>query len=251
MSLIGSLTIRLVSEQPEHPKTWPIKRDAQEQKMDVGSILTTARSVLGNRLVWQVGLAHATAFLARTSDRVLGSFFQDVTGLSRPLCGALSASVTVGFVLGLAKGQAYHKLPDTNSKALMLKRAYLSSVLSALGLALTANPLITDLLNPSKAGLALAVSLLSGVMASSLSFQFYQIPQMVASTFGNDKAVCLSFVDALGFLLSAPIWAATAKIVGTPSGWTKAWVMLASLFGAGGMLMMKTFPEVQQRQAQV
>ena len=39
--------------------------------------------VLGSRMFWLIGLAHISGYLTRTSDRVLGSFLQEITALSR------------------------------------------------------------------------------------------------------------------------------------------------------------------------
>ena len=41
------------------------------------------RRVLGSKMFWLVGLAHVAGYLTRTSDRVIGSFLQDITSLSR------------------------------------------------------------------------------------------------------------------------------------------------------------------------
>jgi len=269
-ALLGSLLVRfLVSEHPNDDDTTDgiassrsarkprsayvpttkheTKQAATTASVDFQSIARALRSVLGNRLFWQVGLAHATTFLARTSDRVMGSFFQEATGIPRHLCGGLTASVTIGFVLGLSKVKAFHQLPDAPSKLKLLNCAYSMSVLSAVGLALCSNRYVVDMLGPIRSVLPVAIVALSCTMAASLSFQFYQIPPMVASTFfGKNKAVALSLMDGLGFFVSAPIWAATGKIVSTlgACGWSAAWFLLSALFAGGGVLMMRTLPQV-------
>ena len=47
----------------------------------LNDICDSAFRVLSNRAFWMVGFAHATAFLARSSDKLLGAFVRDVTGL--------------------------------------------------------------------------------------------------------------------------------------------------------------------------
>jgi hypothetical protein len=84
------------------------------------------------------------------------------------------------------------------------------------------------------------VTLLTGIVASSLSFQFYQIPPMTSTIFGENKAVCMSFLDGLGFFLSASIWAVTGKTVLR---------MVRDLdhavfYGAGAALMLKMLPTI-------
>ena len=75
---------------------------------------------------------------------------------------------------------------------------------------------------------------------------------MTANTFGQNKAVALSLFDGLGFLLAAPVWAMTGKVVAMAGqhGWTIAWLMLAAMFGAGGKTMLKALPSVMLKQQQ-
>ena len=44
-------------------------------------ISESASRVLSNRAFWMIGFAHATSFIARSSDKLLGSFVRDTTGL--------------------------------------------------------------------------------------------------------------------------------------------------------------------------
>jgi MFS family permease len=209
-----------------------------------GNLRQTFRHVLGSRLFWQAGVAHALTSMSRTSEKVLGSFFQDTTLLSGSLCGGLTAFLTLGFLHGVTKGKEFHALDDASSKSRMLRRAYTRAVLSAVGLALCANKWLTDILMPSKLVLAGVAALLSANMASNLSLQYYQIPTIVSNTFGENKAVCLSLLDALAFFLSAPFLAATGQIVGRMGdyGWSLALTMLAGLFVAGGVLLVDILP---------
>jgi len=246
VAMVGAVVMGMVvTELPEG-------KPAPKKPFQLGSIMQSLEAVLGNRLFWVVGVAHAMAFLARTSDRVLGTFFQEVTSLSSSVCGGLTASVTLGFVHGLANGRHFHSMENTTQKEGMLKERYTSAALSALVLALCANQGFGVLLG-SPGLLAVLVALASGMMASSLSFQFYQIPPMVASLFGENKAVCLSFLDGIGFLLVAPIWATMGGVVTNPSfgahGWSVAWGLLAGLFGMGGVLMLKGLHPVLEKQS--
>lgn len=55
----------------------------------------------------------------------------------------------------------------------------------------------------------------------------------------------------MGFLIAAPVWAMTSRIVTEgsagsnvgsllPGGWALAWSMIGALFGVAGMLLTKT-----------
>jgi len=52
------------------------------------SVRHAITTVLGSGTFWLVGLAHVSGYLTRTSDRVIGSFLQDITSLSRKYSGA-------------------------------------------------------------------------------------------------------------------------------------------------------------------
>jgi MFS family permease len=266
----GLLAQSLVTEWPEeavgqsqssqnNSNTAPLTSAKRGSSMESGSsktksqgdLMQTFRHVLGSRLFWQAGVAHAFTSMARTSEKVLGSFFQDTTALSGSLCGGLTAFLTLGFLHGVTKGKAFHALEDAPSKSRMLRRAYTRAVMSAVGLALCANQWLTDILLPSKMVLAGVAALLSATMASSLSIQYYQIPTIVSNTFGKNKAVCLSLLDALAFFLSAPFLAATGQIVGRLGdyGWSTALTMLATLFVLGGFLLVDILPRALEPEA--
>jgi hypothetical protein len=261
----STLMFFCVSEKPEGEqsiRSWlaASKEETASSTTTVQDLLEAVKNVLGSPLFWQVGFAHAAAFLARTSDRVLGSFYQDITELPKELCGGLTACVTVGFIYGVSKSNFFHQLPDVFAKSRLLRRNYLGSVLSALGLAACANSqwlfdsvLVSVPPDMHHGVLAVAVAALSASMAASVAFQFYQMPQLAAKTFGKSKAVCLSFLDGMGFFLAAPIWAATSTLVHDSgvSGWSTAWTIVAALFAIGGMLMVNVFPGMHEENKEI
>ena len=94
--------------------------------------------------------------------------------------------------------------------------------------------------------IATIITLASGILASSLAVQFYQFPSKFAQNFGDDKAICISFVDAIAFFVASPIWKSVSNIVTSDSftdGWSVAWLMLTAFFALGTGLTMKTFKE--------
>ena len=87
--------------------------------------------------------------------------------------------------------------------------------------------------------MAAAISLLSGVAASSISFQFSQFPNLVATNvFPENKAVALSLVDAAGFFVTSQILTVNTRVLST-FGWSASWTFLALFLGAGTTLIMK------------
>ncbi len=45
------------------------------------NLLSSLKSILGNKLFWLAGLSHATVHLVRGMDKILGSFYQEASGL--------------------------------------------------------------------------------------------------------------------------------------------------------------------------
>ena len=252
-AMLGAITMRsMVSEKPAkaNHRICSVFLRRQETKQ---SITQSCKAVLGNPLFWQLGIAHAMHMLMRQSDRILGVFFHQATSLSRNVCGSLTAAVTLGFVHGLMNSQRFHKLKDVTSKTKMVSQAYKTSFATSIAMALCANGWIQGFLFPSKVLLAVTVAAMSGIIASNLSFQFYQIPAMAATAFfGQNKAICLSLLDSVGFIWAAAIWGVTGKIVASAGqyGWSLIWLMLAGMFGAGGLTMMSILPSVLQKQQQ-
>lgn len=189
-----------------------------------------------------LGLAHSMAFCTRGTERILGTFYSHVAGLPQNIAGGLTLSITFGLMYGLVTGSkkfsALQGKPEEQKK--FLAKRYRKSFAATLGLGLVASFggfLQSNILT------AAVVALLSGTMIANVAFQYYQFPALIAKEFGQHKAVCISFLDGFGFLLSAPIFATCSKLVPT-SGWSSAWVMLAALFGAAGVLMVKSIGPV-------
>lgn len=160
-------------------------------------------------------------------------------------------TVTLGFMHGLVSGNKFNSLETIEAKTNMWRKRYWTAAASALVLAVSANKGIINILRkPSMA--AVPIGLASATMASSVSFQYYQAPAFVSNEFAQNKAVCLSFMDALGFIFTAPVFAMIGKIVALPSlgthGWSVAWAMFAALLAIGGTLMTSIIPSVFERQ---
>ena len=47
------------------------------------TIRQSVQRVVSSKIFWMIGLAHVSGYLTRTSDRILGSFLQQITSLSR------------------------------------------------------------------------------------------------------------------------------------------------------------------------
>lgn len=61
----------------------PVGKVAAAKNANSYGVSYAIRRVLGSKMFWLIGLAHVAGYLTRTSDRVIGSFLQDITSLSR------------------------------------------------------------------------------------------------------------------------------------------------------------------------
>jgi MFS family permease len=224
----------LISRAPGRDKD--AVRLSQKPPFEWRSITQSLKAVLGSPLFWMLGLAHSMSFVCRGTDRILGTFFQQMASLPPAISGGLTITITFGLIQGLISGaKKYAKCATLQDKRNFLKKRYMTCIAATLGL-VGLSQFGVGLL-PNRWAMTAALALVSGVMASNISFQYFQFPGMIAQAYGEHKAVVISFLDGFGFLLSAPIFATIGKVVPT-LGWSSGWAMLASMFGAGAILMM-------------
>ena len=151
--------------------------------------------------------------------------------------------MTLGFVLGLVSGRKFESLKSIGEKKSFVLKKYAGAALSAVGIALCANPTFGDMLG--QYGLAAVITLLTGVAAACVGYQFYQLPPKYSTTFGEDKPVYISFNDGVGFLLLSPFWSTMTSIVASsPNGWSTVWLIVAAFIAAGGAVMTKSLDVV-------
>ena len=142
------------------------------------------------------------------------------------------------------------ELMDSTKKRQFLFKKQCGAVASALSIAFLANKHVVSMLG--KNVVAAAITLASGVMGSFLAIQYYKIPSKFAHSFGENKAICISFVDAIAFFVTSPIWVGVSNIVNSGrfgmNGWMYGWIMLSGLFTLGAFLNMKTAPMITKNE---
>mmetsp|Transcript_53760 Transcript_53760/g.60055 ORF Transcript_53760/g.60055 Transcript_53760/m.60055 type:complete len:657 (+) Transcript_53760:187-2157(+) len=208
------------------------------------SPLAGLKIILKNPIFWMIGIGHSLGYLARGHDRLLGPFLQEFGGVSSTLAAGLTSSVTIGFVLGLIKGNSFSKMESVKEKMNMIKNSYIVSVLSTLGLALCGIHGMSKFIDGNSNLIAAAITLFSGIIASTVSFQFYQFPNLVSATvFPENSAVALSLTDAIGYFVTASILGVNTHLLGN-FGWSTAWAFMAVIFGIGGAVMIRAIEPV-------
>ncbi|CAB9525224.1 expressed unknown protein [Seminavis robusta] len=224
----------LISQAPGREAAAEVQK--QKPPFEWKSVAHSLKAVLGSPLFLMLGLAHSMSFVCRGTDRILGTFFQEMSSLPPAISGGLTITITFGLIQGLISGaKKYAKCATLEDKRNFLKKRYVACISATLGLVALSQ--VGAGLLPNRWAMTAALALVSGIMASNISFQYFQFPAMIAQRYGDHKPVVISFLDGFGFLLSAPIFAAISKIV--PSmGWSSGWGLLATLFGSAAVLML-------------
>ena len=226
----GFLVVALLLEDAPGRKNVP-----QGKALSVRSVLESLRAVLGNRLFWLVGWAQVGNGLIRTSERVVGSYYSETGGVDNDTAGGLTTVVSVGFLFGvLVFGHFFIKVPDKN-KTYFLSALYVFLILSVLSLGFLSMPFLS--LGSS------AIYLETGFTFTATSLaavQYYQVPTMLASTFGENKGLCSSYIDGLAYGSTAVIWQALSFIVELGDyGWAYLWGVVAAFVTAAWIMHSK------------
>jgi len=210
------------------------------------SIYNSLRHILGSPMFWIIGFAHGATMIARQSDKLLAPFVKYAAQVPSYICGSLTSSVTLGFVHGLVSSRKIHGLRSSEAKGMFISSGYRRAAVSALILAICGNKAIYQLLGRNS--LIAIISLASGTLASSVAYQFYQFPVTFGKTFGNDKAICMSFIEGVAYLMVSYVWSIIGKIISSDRlgshGWSLAWLIVAGYFVAGGNVIMRSLSSV-------
>jgi hypothetical protein len=169
--------------------------------------------------------------------------------LTAQVCGGLTAFMTVGFLHGLVTtSRKFHSQSATRPQKLaLLRNGYVKYLGAAMGLVASAS--FGKHWHPYMS--AAIITLSASVMASSIAFPYFQIPNMVSSVyFSPVKPVALSLIDGTGIFLTSPIWKVFTKMLLPTLGWSASWTAVAVIVGLCGTLLIKTIPQVLDKQAE-
>jgi len=157
--------------------------------------------------------------------------------------------MTVGFVYGLiSSSKRFYQQAEVEPKLRQLKAGYVRTVLGVGGM-VAAAAFGKDYWNPYVS--AFVITLCASLMASSIAFPFFQIPNLVSSVcFPEVKPVALSLIDGTGFFLTSPIWKIFTGMLLPRFGWSVAWSIVAILVTFCGTLMMTVVPGILETQHQ-
>ena len=160
---------------------------------------------------------------------------------------SLTSSVTLGFLVGLFRVTSFNKMKSVQEKMNMVQNSYIVAVLSTIGLAACGVDGISKIVGGGTTTILAAITVLAGLIASSISFQFYQLPLVVSSTvFPESISVALSLTDAIGFLVTSMIMGLNSFVLGS-FGWSTSWSFMALIFTFGGVSMTRALRPVFEK----
>ncbi len=211
------------------------KNEPQGKALSARSVLQSLRAVLGSRMFWLVGLAQVGNGLMRTCERVVGSYFTETADVDDNTAGALTTVVSLGFLFGiLVFGTCFIKIPDER-KTYFIAALYFLCILSVLSLGFLSLPFIS--MGSSTIYFESSFSLIA---TSLVAVQYYQVPTLLASTFGENKGLCSSYIDGLAYGSTAIIWQALSFVVELGEyGWAYLWGVVAAFLIASWILQTR------------
>ncbi|GMH92120.1 hypothetical protein TL16_g12252 [Triparma laevis f. inornata] len=214
-SILGLLSaIFMVEDAPQK------RNEPQGKLLTLTSVVKSLKAVLGNKIWWLVAGAQIGNGMIRTSERVVGSFYSETGGVSDDSAGSLTVVVSIGFLFSvLIFGSMFTKMGNKN-KVRFVSIMYLGSILCVLGLGFLSLPFVSS-------SIYLEVALTFG-MTSLMGVQYYQVPTMLASTFGENKGLCSSYIDGVAYASTSILWSGLSWVVKQGDyGWLYGWSSVA------------------------
>jgi hypothetical protein len=210
----------------------------------VENLMPSLQRVLKNGSFWIIALAHTGSSIIRTSERILTTYYHDTSlgYLSEENASGLSIFASLGTILGLAIcGTLFTSLSQERQRKWLVSRLYILTIASCYVLAILAIPSLHQLIDAP--GLVLFFQIFaSSCMSFGIAVMFYQIPGLVASTFGNSKGLFASYVDGAGYAMASVVWKIVATTVSTDTagtGWAYGWAVVALLLILCAILMVE------------
>ncbi len=210
----------------------------------IENLLPSLQHVLKSGTFWIVALAHTGSSIIRTSDRILTTYYHDTSMgyLSQEKASGLNIFASLGTIVGLAVcGTLFTSLSQERQRKWFVSRLYILTIASCYALAIFGIPTLNQAMDAP--GLVLFFQIFASFcMSVGISVMFYQIPGLVASTFGNHKGLFTAYVDGVGYGMASIVWkivASTVSADATGAGWAYGWAAVALLLILCAILMVE------------
>ena len=208
------------------------------------TVIPSLRAVLGSGTFWIVALAHVGGSVIRSSERVIGTYFENTSNgsITKFESGGYSVIMAFGIVVGLVVwGNQFSSMPlNSNMRFEMIRKLYTIAVSMCLVLSLCAIPAVRNSLNPTICWMIQIGACF--MLTASLAVQYYHIPAIVSSTFGKNRGIYMSYTDGVSYGISSFLFRVLGRVVqgGKPEGygWTFCWADVALVIFATGAIMV-------------
>ena len=207
------------------------------------NVLPSLKHVLKSGTFWIVALAHTGSSMVRTSERVLGTYFQDTSMgyLSESRAGGLSVSLSFGTILGLAIAGNMFAHRKERQRKWLVSRLYMITIGACYSLAILAIPWLRYVVDTP--GLILFFQVAAAfVMGFGIAVMFSLIPGLVGSAFGNHKGLFAAYTDGVAYGIASFVWKIVANAIEGNSnggGWAYGWAAVALLIVLCSILMVE------------
>jgi len=197
------------------------------------NVLPALRMLLTQKTFWIVAFAHSGDTMVQSSQRVLGSYFQDTSfgTISENRAGGLSIMLSFGLIAGLAMAGGIFTRAMPKKRKQLLSKLYLLTVVSCYLLGLLAIPRLRVLVG--EPGLILCMQVIvTFFMGLGIAVQSY-IPGLVGATNGKSKGLFCSYTDGVAYAVSSWVWKVVSNAVHSGNseggGWAYGWAAVALL----------------------
>ncbi|GMI45278.1 hypothetical protein TrCOL_g13310 [Triparma columacea] len=218
----------------------PSKRfDPQGKGLSFRGILDSLREVLSSKLFWLIAFAQSGNSLVRTSERILGGFFSETAGVDDDKAGGLTAVLSGGLLAGVLIFGGIFIKRNWEEKRKLVMWLYVGCGFGTLMLGVISLPMVADRFGDSvKLGMELALVFF---YAMCVGVQYYNIPSLLASTFGENKGLCSAYIDGVAYICTSFFWTGFSRIVNSGDyGWFCGWGLLIVII-VGASLSMDRF----------
>lgn len=253
-------------------RTTPRSTFYQQASNFIASLLYTVkpsvRRIMTSRVFWAVATAHAGAWMVKSSERILGTYYRDTSYgvVTESKASAMSVFLDAGMLGGLFVGgkvfavtvddkqqqqqqqqdygdqQDQHKLSSQLGPKNTIAFLYCLSICTCYCLSFLAMPFVRNAIHLPVLVFILQIIASLG-LGAGVAVQFYHIPAIVGSReFGKSRGLYAAYTDGIAALVSSVVWRVVGGAVeeGNPQGggWAYGWAAVALLLVFCGTLMV-------------
>jgi MFS family permease len=208
------------------------------------NILPSFRHVLKSGTFWIVALAHTGSTMARTAERILGTYFHDTSNgyVDEDEGGGLAIFLSLGTILGLVVAGKLFTQRKERQRKMLVSRLYMVTIVACYALAVLAIPRLRQIVDSPDLILFFQV-VCSVFMGFGISVMYSLIPGLVGSAFGKHRGSYIAYTDGVAFGVSSVVWKVVASAVTNGNaeggGWAYGWAAVALLIVLSAILMVE------------